>query len=208
MRLQGRLLPTPELVPFRLTQDFVAALGVTGVHGPYTKCSEITMSVLRANLSALLVVLEVFLHDPLYDWALSPGKQIALQEAAGDAGSVLGASTTVSNADGGLTVFSPVPVRIFWPPVVSTAALRLHRFAVRRLWVPVCPSKTQRASRRGMTMLCACSSASSTSCRCVAPAQRVLLPVAQPHACFLHTVRRAVSIRTASSCPCLLRSDA
>ena len=31
-----------------------------------------TARVLRANQSALMTILEVFLHDPLYKWALTP----------------------------------------------------------------------------------------------------------------------------------------
>lgn len=77
--LQGRLLPTPELIPFRLTRDFTAAMGVCGVNGPYSNSSEVALSVLRDNMAALLVVVEVFLHDPLYDWALTPVKRLAVQ---------------------------------------------------------------------------------------------------------------------------------
>lgn len=34
---QGRTLPTPETVPFRLTRDFVDAMGVSGVEGAFKK---------------------------------------------------------------------------------------------------------------------------------------------------------------------------
>jgi phosphatidylinositol kinase/protein kinase (PI-3 family) len=91
--LQGRLLPTPELVPFRLTRDFVAAMGVCGIDGPYTMSSQVCMEVLRNNIAALLVVVEVFLHDPLYDWALSPMKLTAFQEDE----SAMGPSASVSS---------------------------------------------------------------------------------------------------------------
>ena len=33
VRLQGKTLETPERVPFRLTQNIVDGLGVTGVEG-------------------------------------------------------------------------------------------------------------------------------------------------------------------------------
>ena len=34
---QGRILPTPETVPFRLTRDIVDAMGVAGVEGVYRR---------------------------------------------------------------------------------------------------------------------------------------------------------------------------
>jgi ataxia telangiectasia mutated family protein len=34
---QGRILPTPETIPFRLTRDIVDGMGVSGVEGVYRK---------------------------------------------------------------------------------------------------------------------------------------------------------------------------
>ena len=34
---QGRNLPTPETVPFRLTRDLVDAMGVAGVEGVFRR---------------------------------------------------------------------------------------------------------------------------------------------------------------------------
>jgi ataxia telangiectasia mutated family protein len=62
----GKVLKTPEVVPFRLTRDIVDGLGVTGVEGVFRRCCEETMRVLRANSEQILTLLEVFLHDPLY----------------------------------------------------------------------------------------------------------------------------------------------
>lgn len=42
---QGRLLATPELVPFRLTPNIVAAMGAQGIGGAMTRCSEIVFEV-------------------------------------------------------------------------------------------------------------------------------------------------------------------
>ncbi|WRT68452.1 uncharacterized protein IL334_005428 [Kwoniella shivajii] len=58
-------------VPFRLTQNLVDALGVTGVEGVYRKAAEITMGILRANSDSLMSVLEAFVHDPLQEWIKS-----------------------------------------------------------------------------------------------------------------------------------------
>jgi hypothetical protein len=40
---------------------------------------ERSLSVLRTNKEALLTVLEVMLHDPLYNWSVGPGKAAAKQ---------------------------------------------------------------------------------------------------------------------------------
>lgn len=72
---QGKVLPTPETVPFRLTRDMVDGMGVTGVEGTFKKCCEESLRVLRLNTPLLLTILEVVIHDPFYKWRLSP-KQV------------------------------------------------------------------------------------------------------------------------------------
>ncbi|XP_071506799.1 serine-protein kinase ATM-like [Diadema antillarum] len=76
---QGRNLPTPETVPFRLTRDLVDAMGVAGVEGVFRRCSEKTMEVMHNSREALLTVVEVLLYDPLYTWTMSPSRALALQ---------------------------------------------------------------------------------------------------------------------------------
>lgn len=68
---QGKLLRTPERVPFRLTANIIDGMGVTGVEGVMRRCCEETLRVLRKQKEHLLTVLSVFIHDPLYKWALS-----------------------------------------------------------------------------------------------------------------------------------------
>ena len=65
---QGRRLRIPEKVPFRLTNDLVDGLGITGVDGTFRRCSEHTLRVLRESSELIMTVLEVFKHDPLYAW--------------------------------------------------------------------------------------------------------------------------------------------
>ena len=79
---QGKLLKTPEMVPFRLTRDIVAGMGVTGCDGAFLRCAEETLGTMRDNKESLLTVLEVFFHDPLYKWAISPNKIAKLQQRA------------------------------------------------------------------------------------------------------------------------------
>lgn len=96
-------------VPFRLTRDIIDGMGVTGIEGVYRRCCEETLSVMRTNKEALLTIVEVcyltrfiylkykscnfgfimilvgtsmqvFIHDPLYKWALSPLKALQRQK--------------------------------------------------------------------------------------------------------------------------------
>lgn len=68
----GKLLPTPEHMPFRLTRDLVDGFGISGVEGVFRRSCEITLSVMRRHKDVLLTVVEVLLHDPMFNWALTP----------------------------------------------------------------------------------------------------------------------------------------
>ncbi|CUS21518.1 LAQU0S03e04412g1_1 [Lachancea quebecensis] len=76
---QGKLLPIPELVPFRLTRDMVDGFGVTGVEGVFRKNFERVFSVLRADRERVMNVLNVLKWDPLYSWVVSPLRKRKLQ---------------------------------------------------------------------------------------------------------------------------------
>lgn len=65
---KGASLPTPEIVPFRLTQNMVGAMGITGIEGTYRLTCEATGQLIRENESTLMNILETLLHDPLLDW--------------------------------------------------------------------------------------------------------------------------------------------
>lgn len=65
---KGQRLKVPEIVPFRLTQTIEAALGLTGIEGTFRANCEAVVSVLRKNKDILLMLLEVFLWDPLVEW--------------------------------------------------------------------------------------------------------------------------------------------
>ncbi|XP_078699305.1 serine-protein kinase ATM-like [Branchiostoma floridae x Branchiostoma belcheri] len=81
---QGKLLPTPETVPFRLTRDIVHGMGVTGVEGVFRRCCEKTMDVMRSSHEALLTIVEVLLYDPLHAWTLTPMQALKLQQVDAD----------------------------------------------------------------------------------------------------------------------------
>ena len=42
---QGKILPTPETIPFRLTRDIIDGFGPSGVEGTFRKCAETTLKV-------------------------------------------------------------------------------------------------------------------------------------------------------------------
>ncbi|GAB9466866.1 Phosphatidylinositol kinase [Globisporangium polare] len=77
---QGMALFTPETVPFRLTRDIVDGMGVSGCEGVFTRCCEATLQLLRKKSASVVTILEVFVHDPLYRWTLSPLKALRIQE--------------------------------------------------------------------------------------------------------------------------------
>ncbi|KAF8778750.1 Serine-protein kinase ATM like protein [Argiope bruennichi] len=62
---KGKILATPETVPFRLTRDVVDGMGINGVEGTFKRCCEKTLEVMRNSQDVLLPILEVLLHDPL-----------------------------------------------------------------------------------------------------------------------------------------------
>ncbi|XP_075244893.1 serine/threonine-protein kinase SMG1-like [Convolutriloba macropyga] len=65
---KGKNLRVPERVPFRLTQNLEAALGVTGPEGHFRIAAETVMRTLRRGRETLLTLLEAFVYDPLVDW--------------------------------------------------------------------------------------------------------------------------------------------
>ncbi|KAF8475673.1 hypothetical protein BDZ91DRAFT_649584 [Kalaharituber pfeilii] len=77
---QGRVLPIPEVVPFRLTRDIVDGMGVTGTEGVFRRCCEFTLSVLRIEKDNITTILDVLRYDPLYSWTISPIKMQRMQQ--------------------------------------------------------------------------------------------------------------------------------
>ncbi|XP_071733671.1 uncharacterized protein [Rutidosis leptorrhynchoides] len=65
---KGQRLKVPEIVPFRLTQTLEAALGLMGTEGSFRKHSESVLGTLKKNKDVLLMLLEVFVWDPLVEW--------------------------------------------------------------------------------------------------------------------------------------------
>lgn len=76
----GRVLPVPELVPFRLTRDIVDGMGITKTEGVFRRCCEFTLEALRKEVYSIMTILDVLRYDPLYSWSISPIRLARLQE--------------------------------------------------------------------------------------------------------------------------------
>jgi ataxia telangiectasia mutated family protein len=77
----GRILPVPELVPFRLTRDIVDGMGITKTEGVFRRCCEFTLDALREEQYSIMTILDVLRYDPLYTWSISPLRQAKLQKS-------------------------------------------------------------------------------------------------------------------------------
>ncbi|KAE8377319.1 Serine/threonine-protein kinase tel1 [Aspergillus bertholletiae] len=78
---QGRVLPVPEVVPFRLTRDLVDGMGVTKTEGVFRRCCEFTLETLRQESYSIMTILGVLRYDPLYSWTVSPLRMKKMQDA-------------------------------------------------------------------------------------------------------------------------------
>ncbi|KAI9716271.1 MAG: hypothetical protein M1812_005496 [Candelaria pacifica] len=78
---QGRVLPVPEVVPFRMTRDVVDGMGITQTEGVFRRCCEFTLEALRQESYSIMTILDVLRYDPLYSWSISPLRIKKMQEA-------------------------------------------------------------------------------------------------------------------------------
>jgi ataxia telangiectasia mutated family protein len=80
----GRVLPVPEVVPFRLTRDLVDAMGYTKTEGVFRRSCEFTMDTLREERESIMTLLNVLRYDPLVNWSVTPTKAKRMQEGNQD----------------------------------------------------------------------------------------------------------------------------
>ncbi|KAM6912554.1 serine/threonine-protein kinase ATR isoform 1-T1 [Xenentodon cancila] len=66
---KGETFDVPEVVPFRLTQNMVHAMGPMGTEGLFRQACEVTLRLMRDQRESLMSVLKTFLHDPLVEWS-------------------------------------------------------------------------------------------------------------------------------------------
>mmetsp|Transcript_107741 Transcript_107741/g.313601 ORF Transcript_107741/g.313601 Transcript_107741/m.313601 type:complete len:357 (+) Transcript_107741:1539-2609(+) len=79
------LLPTPELIPFRLTPQFSALLRPLDSLGLMQHHSTLTMRALQGNKAVLVRTMDVFMNDPIVDWLTSASEKQPTDEAVADA---------------------------------------------------------------------------------------------------------------------------
>lgn len=78
----GRVLPIPEVVPFRMTRDVVDGMGITKTDGVFRRCCEFTLDALREDTYSIMTILDVLRYDPLHSWSSTPIRLAKLQRAA------------------------------------------------------------------------------------------------------------------------------
>jgi ataxia telangiectasia mutated family protein len=98
---QGKLLPVPERVPFRMTRDIVDGMGTSGTQGVFQRCAEETLRVLRDRSDVIMTVLEVFKHDPLYSWTAS---ELKIKRAQSNSGSTTTTHHDATRGFGGIGI--------------------------------------------------------------------------------------------------------
>ncbi|KAF2359449.1 Phosphatidylinositol 3-/4-kinase catalytic domain [Trinorchestia longiramus] len=76
----AKILPTPETIPFRMTQNLVDGLGVSGVEGGLRTGLETTLGLMRRQRQLLSTVVSVLRDDPLQQWQLTPRQMVLLQQ--------------------------------------------------------------------------------------------------------------------------------
>lgn len=96
----GRVLPIPEVVPFRLTRDLVDGMGISGVEGVFRRCCNFTLEALRREQESIMTILDVLRYDPLYSWSVSPLRVARMQENANRAAEA-GQETNVTGTSDG-----------------------------------------------------------------------------------------------------------
>ncbi|XP_038156648.1 serine/threonine-protein kinase ATR isoform X1 [Cyprinodon tularosa] len=77
---KGETFDVPEVVPFRLTQNMVHAMGPMGTEGLFRQACEVTLRLMRDQREPLMSVLKTFLHDPLVEWS-KPSKGLVKTQA-------------------------------------------------------------------------------------------------------------------------------
>ncbi|XP_043476471.1 serine-protein kinase ATM-like [Leptopilina heterotoma] len=79
---QGKLLSTPETVPFRLTRDIEVPMGISGVEGVMRRSCEKTLKLLQEQREIIVTLLQVLLYDPLFIWSISSTKASKFQNSS------------------------------------------------------------------------------------------------------------------------------
>ncbi|KAF2667225.1 hypothetical protein BT63DRAFT_427633 [Microthyrium microscopicum] len=115
----GRVLPVPEVVPFRLSRDIVDGFGITKTEGVFRRCCEFTLDALREDRESIMTLLNVLRFDPLVNWTVNPLRAKRLQSEESGMGDILGSG---AKDDGGMAERALSVVEKKLSKVMSTAA--------------------------------------------------------------------------------------
>lgn len=69
-------LTTPELMPFRLTQQIEGVIAPHPLEGSYKQTMVHTLRSLRKNKSLILDTCDIFVKEPLLDWTKEAKKKL------------------------------------------------------------------------------------------------------------------------------------
>ena len=72
---KGQRLKVPELVPFRLTNLLMNALGITGVEGQFKTTFDSSLQVLQQEKELFLSLLQAVVFDPVSHWRQETNRQ-------------------------------------------------------------------------------------------------------------------------------------
>ncbi|ORX70438.1 hypothetical protein DL89DRAFT_222448 [Linderina pennispora] len=78
----GRLLPVPELVPFRLTREMQDGMGMFGLEATFKESCRVALDKMRENARVVITILNVLKVDPLYMWSLIPLRRDKIERTA------------------------------------------------------------------------------------------------------------------------------
>lgn len=113
----GRVLPIPEVVPFRLTRDLVDAMGYQKTEGVFRRCCEFTLETLREERSSIMTLLNVLRYDPLVNWTVQKDRARRIQEQQQQQEM---AATNAAAAGGGETGVNPQQAAGAMPPPLES----------------------------------------------------------------------------------------
>ncbi|GFQ67398.1 DNA-dependent protein kinase catalytic subunit [Trichonephila clavata] len=71
-----QFLPIPELIPFRLTPQYLQLMGPLQVKGIYESAMIHALSAICNNRDILLNVMDIFIKEPTLDWEVHANKQL------------------------------------------------------------------------------------------------------------------------------------
>ncbi|SCU88316.1 LAMI_0D09626g1_1 [Lachancea mirantina] len=80
---KGKRLPIPEIVPFRLTQNLLDALGITGTEGTFKRSSQVTLELMRGNELALVNIIETIMYDRNMDHSIQKALKVIRNKIRG-----------------------------------------------------------------------------------------------------------------------------